>query len=456
MKLLYRKHSYSFRSRGLFLFLRILQDEYPNWVDMAGIETRLPGIHPRQLARFVDLLEAEDLQLVNYETKTRGRFQLAVKPNSIVLSGNQPIPSKTSSDVPATFTPVSATALAVYQDDAWVAWVIALMHSTLALHEGNLSGKDGALSYLNTAETASSSLPLWAASVVHVRRAFVFERESRYREATFWLRRVDTAVRHGHAHPAAKTVAQLVRAKMRYDQGRYAEAERFLCAPPEPGITRHPYWLNMNALIDGRKFLAAKEADAPAYLHQTLAALAEALGYVFLSHGDSSLLDGLCYNFANNLLRGIKRGVIPESCADTVMQWLAANILVCRKLGIGEDSIFASLLLVDIGMDHRYSVKQWPHLLRCEMNVSGDLKGVLTKALAQARQTGNQLEVAQCLRRKVQMASSHDAARSAYLEAVELFGKQGREDLIHELAEAWHSKFGKTPPTHHKVHGVKI
>jgi len=451
MKLHYSKRTYPFRSPGLFVFLTILKDAYPGWVDMADIEARLPHIHPRQLARFVDLLEAAGLQLVRYETKTRGRFQLAVKPESIVLSGDQSPHTRSAPATSDLFTPVANVALSAYQDKAWVAWVIALLHSTLALHEGHLSGKDGALDYLDTAEAASSSLPLWTASVVHVRRAFLLNKESRYREATFWLRRVDTAVRHGHAHPAAKTEAQLVRAKMRYDQARYAEAEQLLGESSTAGSAHHPSWLNMNALTAGRKFLASNDTDAPVFLHQTLSALAEALGYVFLSHGDSSLLDGLCYNFANNLLRGIKRGVIPEDCADTVMQWLAANLLACRKLGIGEDSIFASLLLVDVALDHRYSMKQWPHLLICEMNVSGSINGVLAKALRQARQMGNEVEIAQCLRRKVQMISSPDGARAAYLEAVELFYKQGKENLVLELAEEWFDKFGRAPPAHRKV-----
>ena len=219
-----------------------------------------------------------------------------------------------------------------------------------------------------------------------------------------------------------------------------------LCTPPESAMTRHPYWLNMNALISGRKFLGAQDGDAPELLLQALSALAEAMGYVFLSHGDNSLLDGLCYNYANNLLRGIRRGIIPDRCADTVVQWLAANILVFRKLGIGDDSIFTSLLLVDVALDHGYSVKQWPYLLRCEMDVSGGLKGLLAKALAQARRTGNKPEIAQCLRRQVRMTASPAEARLAYIEAAALFGKQGRDDLVRELKEEWQAKFGRTPP----------
>lgn len=421
MKLFYRNRVHPFRSKGLFVFLQILRDAYPDWVEMARVETQLPGIHARQLARFIDLLEAADFKLVRYETKTRGRFQLAVKPELIHFSEVQDvIPPKKIPKI-ISFTPDTAPPLSVFQESAWVVWVVSLLHSTQALHDGHLSGNEGALAHLDAAEIACKSLPLWAVSVVHIRRAFVLERESRYREAAFWLRRIDTAVRRGHAHPAAKASAQLVRAKILYNQARYAEAERLLNLPLEQAANHHPNWLNMNALISGRKLLTCNAQDAPALLAHTLATLAEAIGYVFLTRGDISLLDGLCFNFANNLLRGIKREVIPESCADTAMQWLAANLLACRKLGIGDDSIFASLLLIDASLDHQHSINKWPKVLRSEITTCGDLNSLLSQALIQARRTGNRLEVAQCLIRQLRLAISLDDAKQAYFEAIEIF-----------------------------------
>lgn len=456
MKLLYRERSYSFRSRGLFQFLHILQEAYPGWVDLAAIKARLPGIDPRQLARFIDLLESSELPLVRYETKTRGRFKFAVKPDAIAYSGDQEQLPEITTATPQSPTLTDTIPLAVYQNEAWVAWVIALLHSTLALHDGYHSKENDALKFLDEAETACHTLPLWTISVVHIRRASILEKDSHYREATYWLRRVDTAARQGHAHPAAQARAQLIRAKLRYDQARYAEAESLLALPSEPGAAYHcPHRLNMQALITGRKLLAASNSEAPRLLSQTLSLLAEAIGHVFLWHGDTSLLDALCYNFANNLLRGIKRGLIPEACADTVMQWLVANMLACRKLGVGEDSVLANLLLIDVGLDHGYTIEQWPRLLHCELSASGDLAGLLAKALTQARKSGNRLEIAQCLKRKVRLATSQESAKRAYFEAVELFRQQGRKELIQELADTWRSRFNESPPTPPKGHKTK-
>lgn len=445
MKLHYQQRDYAFRSPGLFVFLQLLRDAYPEWVDRAAIENRMPGVDPRQLARFVDLLDAAQLPLLRYETKTRGRYRLAVAPDSIGFSGDQLADDDTA---PVGALPSGEAApLAVYQDDAWVLWMVALLHSALAVHSGHLCGEDGALDHLDTAEAAAATLPPWTASVVHLRRAFTLARASRYREAARSLRRVDTAVRHGDAHPACQGAAQLVRAKIRYDQARYDAVEHLL-NQPQPAIAQHcPHWLNMGALLNGQKFLAADDCTAPALLAATLAALAQAFGYVFLWQGDSALFDALCYNFANNLLRGVRRGLLPSDSADTVMQWLAANILVCRKLGIGEDSVLVNLLLIDVAIENGKSLGQWPQLRRYGNDFCGNLAALLEKTLAQAKHTGNGLEIAQCLRRQVLLSDSAAGAENAYLEAAALFVEQRNKDAAAELAEQWHSRFGKPPPT---------
>ena len=445
MKLHYQQRAYAFRSPGLFVFLRLLQNAYPDWVDRAAIENRMPGVDPRQLARFVDLLEAAQLPLLRYETKTRGRFRLAVSPDSLELCDDQPADEAGAlAGAPASG---EVAALAVYQNDAWVLWVVALLHSALAVHSGQLCGEDGGLDHLDTAEAATATLPPWTRSVVHLRRAFTLARASLYREAARSLRRVDTAVRDGDAHPACQGGARLVRAKIRYDQARYDAAQHIL-DQPQPAVGQHcPHWLNMGALLDGRKFLAADDAAAPTLLARTLAAFAEAFGYIFLWQGDSSLLDALSYNFANNLLRGVKRGLLPGACADTVMQWLAANLLVCRKLGIGEDSILVNLLLIDVAMENDNSLGQWPQLQRYGTDFCGDLATLLDKTLAQARHTGNALEIAQCLRRRMQLSVSPESAEEAYLEAVALYGEQGKKNVAAELAEQWRQRFATPPPT---------
>jgi len=100
------------------------------------------------------------------------------------------------------------------------------------------------------------------------------------------------------------------------------------------------------------------------------------------------------------------------------------------------------------------AVKRHPQAY--ELAISGDLGKLLNKALSQARQSGNQLEIALCLKRKVQLAASQESARRAYLEAVELFHLQDRKDVVLELADIWRRRFGASPPALPKGHNTKI
>lgn len=450
MKLLYRERAYSFRSRGLFLFLRILQDTYPDWVDMAGIETRLPGINPRQMARFVDLLEAAGLPLVVFETKTRGRYRLAVEPSEITFEGASGFSLPAEELPPQPLLPFSAATdvatLDMLTSESWIEWVLALMHAHTTLQGGQISGEGGALSYLDSAEAAAQSLPPWALSVIQVRRAQALARESRYREAAFCLRQVETSARNGTAHPAALSRARLVKAKIRYDQERFTEVEQLLGAATTETAVLCSHALNLRALLLGREFMAAGEGEAPRLLAQALSTLAEAFGNVFLGYGDSSMLDALTFNFGNNLLRGVKKGVLHEFCAETVMEWLATNLLVNRKLGIGDDSVLTYLLLVDVGLDHGYRPLHWPPILRRGLKLPGTLVELLELALTEARQMGNRLEIAQLLRRKVRLAVSAQAARDAYFEARPLFLDLGRKEDARQMADEWQARFGTPLP----------
>lgn len=440
MELHYRDRCCHFRSPGLCRFIDTLRQAYPDWVDLATLRQALPGIAPRQLARFVDRLEAEGLPLLHYETKTRGPYRLAVAPDTLCIAA-MPTPPRSGAAIPSPGTAVAGT-LETCCREAWIAWLLALIRATLALNDGHLAEPDGALDCLDEAARAARQLPAWADSIVIVRRANALERLSRYREASACLRRADTLRRHGYPHPGVGQRVHLIRAKIRYSQGRFAEAETSLTAARGQGDADSPGWLNMRALLSGRQIPGAKPDDARSLLAASLSDLLEAIGHIFLWNGDSSLLDALCFNVGNNLLRGVRHGVLAPDCADLAMQWLAANQLVCRKLGIGDDSILINLLLVDVGLDHGYSIEHWPSLLQGQLNHAGDLVQLLADSLHQARKSGNRLEIAECLRRQMRLSTDPAAAEQACREAMELFRELGRPDELAKLADEW-SQYGK-------------
>ena len=305
------------------------------------------------------------------------------------------------------------------QHKAWVEWALALFHAGLALHDGVLSGKNGVLEHLEGAEAAARELQPWAMSVVLARRSEALIKESRYREAGFFLRRLETSHRQGHAPPGAIAFAHVLKSRMRYDQGRYEEAEQLLVKAPA-GARMTAQTLGMQALTAGRRIFLVPPEEARQLLAEAASNLLLALGHVFLYEADASLLAPLCSNLGKTLLRGIERGILSAESGDTALLWLAANQQVCRKLGVGQDSVAAELLLADFGTRHGFSGDRWPPLLRQTLSVSGDMAGLLASILQRARKIGNRLEIAEVLRRQLRLAPCEKKAAPLYFEAFEL------------------------------------
>ena len=181
--------------------------------------------------------------------------------------------------------------------------------------------------------------------------------------------------------------------------------------------------------------LAGGEADLALALESWLRAFGAAL-----LRGETTLLDPLCYNLANNLLRGVARRVLPAA-ADTALRWLAADTILCRKFGIGGDSVLSHLLLVDAGLEHGYLPESWPAVLRDDLNLPRTLDGILAKAIDRARRSDMPLEMALCFKRKVLLTRSRETARAAFDEAAALLREIGSRAELRKLRAAWQSRW---------------
>lgn len=436
MEVSYCGQSYRLRSAGLFRFLSLLHGNGLAWVDLAAIDGVLPGIAPRQLARFIDTLDALHLPLVHYETKTRGRYRLAVPAEALVFNAGAVVGE--AGDVPRQLggaEPIAACDGFGLLDENWLVWTIALVHAMLQMSEGRLFNETGAQASVDVAAGACHTLPAWTKSVVDLRRVLILGKQSNLREALHSIRRVNTALRAGRAHPGVGRRARLVHAKMYYDRGLYARAERRLGnISPQPCLDAGA--LNMRALLNGQRFLAASPAKAFNFLSMVFSDLTEALGEVFLGNADSGMLDCLTFNIGNNILRGVHKGIFPPTAADIALQWFACNRLVCRKFGIGDDSVLVDLLLVDVGAEFGYSITHWPAALA---DIES-LDELLTQALIHARQTGNRMEIGECLLRQVRYAPSAGASDAAFYEAMDIFDSLGMKSMKNALYDAKRSR----------------
>jgi hypothetical protein len=444
MQLKFDGVTYHFRSRGLFVFLDLLKNAHQTWLTFADVVAVLPNITPRQLSRYIDLLQAENLQLVEYKTKTRGRYRLGVSPNLLDLTDL----NLHDAAVAKTATPANTFSIADnlpkdlsgFLTNHWLMWLLGLLNGHLQLMDGHLCDQKGALTHLNTAMQATEHLPAWTKSIVYLRLAHTLSRQGKQKEAWQWLRKAETDIRKGIAHPSASMRLQFFRAKIRYDQGDYALSQQIIDGVDHKNNVPSPQLLSMQALLHGQQCFN-KAANQAWHLSQALNALTNAIGGVLLWQEDTSLLDALTYNIGNIMLRAIKLGLIDKQYVDTARLWTACNVLVCRKLGLGEDSVLTQLALFDIDFEYGKSHVECPsYLANLQPLLCCGVLGLNT-AEEHARQLGNQLELVECLRRKIWINSEAEA-KASFVEAMTIADAIKRQDIAKEISQEWQQRFG--------------
>lgn len=443
MKLTLGDEAFYFRSRGLFVFLNLLKEAYPNWVDLNAVYAVLPNTTPRQIARYIDLLEADNVRLVEYKTKTKGKFRLSVTPQLLTLPvlNTPPVLSKTNADKNNDSVALNTdqqSKLADYLNSDWLVWLLGILQAHLALMDGHLCAEQGALLHLNTALQASEKLPVWTKSIVYVRLGHVHTRKCEYAQAHAWLRKAETLQRAGLAHPAVALRLSILRAKLRYDQGNFAETKVLLNTAPTNNAPS-PQLLSMQALLFGQQCFNDL-INAPSYFNNAFDLLSQAIGGVLLWQEDTSLLDALTYNFGNLMLRAVKLNVLPTAHFDLVAQWLASNIVVCRKLGVGEDSVLTDLLLFDVAHEHGVNTHDWHDYIKHSQPNFSKPHLILQRAERHARRQANQLELAECLRREMWIADSAKAQK-CYTEALSILDAIKRQDIAQQLKVEFKQRF---------------
>jgi hypothetical protein len=448
MSINYLGSTYTFRSQGLLTFLRFLVERHPAPVCYADLQLRFPSLTPRQIARYIDAIEAhEGLHgVVTYRTKTRGPFYLNVASAALEFehTGVQiPAPVATSSVQPQ----ADLGRLAQCLLPAWVDWVHGLLLATLSLSRLHNSDQVDAYDFLDAAAIAAEQLPPWAGLIVMTCRAHHLERESRYREAHYILRKIASAASDGYVKPSVLSRAHLCRAKIQYDQGRYQESEKTLQSIANHNYSAPPAWLNVHALNLGQKFNLSKatRAEQEALLLETLSTFLEAIGDIFMLYGDSKSLDALSFNFGNNLLRAIRKKLLPESHVQTVLDWFALNLLICKQMATGNDSVYTHLLVVDVLEEFPIEVEQLPVELREIAQSRVKRENYLKKNLTLARVSGNRPEVAECLLRIGKITLNADFAHHCFKEASEIASELAHKNLTREILTAIRLRTDQAP-----------
>lgn len=432
--------AHRFRSKDLLHFLRLIHCNHPQATKLQDIKQSFPSISGKQLARYIETLEERGLALLNYQTKTRGPYQLKVAHQTLQLP---PIEATAPVESPKTETSVPSFLEKLTIDDflnpAWIEWISNLMQANLCLQSAQFSYEEGGnFRFLQQAETAALTLPSWARLVVDVCHAHHLERASRYRDASTYLKRIEKAALHQHIPPIILARARLCRTKILYDQGRYHDSQKELNGVQILSTHFPPLWRNMQGLLNGQRLNQASTISTQTRqdLDQALLSFLEGMTDIFMHNGDYSILDALSFNYANNLYRAIKKSLISTEHMKTVLHWFLLNILICREVGIGDHSIYTHLLIVDMIDEFNLSKSSLPDQLAHLLDTPARRRQYLQRYLNIARKSGNRLEIAECLMRLGQRTEHHDQAQAHFEEAMELALSLANPTLLKEIRGA--------------------
>ncbi len=437
----FNNQHYRFRNKNIFQFLRLIKDKHPHPTQLQDIEKALPKLSGKQLARYVELLEERELPLLHYHTKTRGPYRLCVPYEALLLPAED---STNSAHTPpaqaqAQLNSAPTPSIAHYFHPAWKEWVDYLTQAHLCLHSTHFSYEEGSnFGFLEQARSAARHLPKWTRYVVDVCHAHHLERASEYRKASYYLRKIESAALHQQVPPIVVARARLCRAKILYDQGRYADSENILNQVQLLNTHFPPLWRNVQGLLTGQQ-LNQSPSSSPqlaSLLDKTLASFLDGMTDIFMQNGDYSVLDALSFNYANNLYRAIKKELIASSHIKTVLEWFLLNIFICREIGIGDHSIYTHLLMVDIIDEFELDKSMLPKQLLQHLGNAAARRQYLQKYLKVARKSGNRVEIAECLLRLAQRENEDRQAKTYFAEAMELGLGLDNKTLLKDIRAA--------------------
>lgn len=430
----FQGQAHRFRSKDLIHFLRLIHDKHPQVTKLQDIKQSFPTISGKQLARYVETLENRGLTLLDYQTKTRGPYQLKVAHRSLQFPTMSPlVPVQTES---LALTYLEKLDINDFLNPSWVKWIDNLMQANLCLHNAKFSYElGGNFEFLKQAENATTTLPSWAKLIVDFYHAHHLERTSRYRDASNYLKRIEKAALHGHIPPIILARARLCRAKILYDQGRYQDSQEMLNNVQLTSNYAPPLWRNMQGLLRGQRLNQAG-TDSPQMnqdLGQALMSFLEGIIDIFMHNGDYSVLDALSFNYANNLYRAIKKSMIGTEHMKTVLHWFVLNILICREVGIGDHSIYTHLLIVDMIEEFKLNKSDLPDSLVHLVDTPANRLQYLRRFLDIARKSGNRLEIAECLMRIGRATEQTKQAQPYFDEAMNLALSVANPTLLKEI-----------------------
>jgi len=453
----------STRSRALLVFACCLvrkQRIQPNapWVGIEELRGSLPSVHGKQMQRFVDALT--EIQFpIEYESKTRGRYRLAVPAEQVLFDvdenglekfiGARALPSVVAS---------AGKTLPSGESDLLLASLGRISLADSQYHDGNLdNGSNHAYEiWRREAETAQPEFK----AIALLKFARVCRRLHRYNEAQAALRSLCKMVRSGEvARSTLEYKAQLCLAMLRYDQGRIDEARAITekldmraCAD-DSALGEYYNLMGLLAGYDMRtRHQAAIDSCVPPEADELPALLEIAAHYyrqaltMIASTNDYQAMQSTCFNLGNIYLHAY-RAQFPmpdrEGLLDQGIRWVAQCEFICSKFGVGMDSVWGRIVLLKAALDGGLGLGDLNRLTDGMFKNYIDLDDMALAVLVETARVGNRLEQAATLMILAEIARRKgdvNGVGNYRQQALEIYRKLSRADLIRQLKKDFPEK----------------
>ncbi len=442
---------FSTRSPGLIKFVAFLawrsRKADSCWVGLSELGPVLGAVHPRQMQRFLDALTTAELPLVDFESRTRGRWRLACS----VSDASFDLDEETALRCYLNQEQLGTIGAGIGQD--WLQFndrLLVMMGGILSFdhdfHGGELAVAHDIARFCALDKEGGVRADLAAVALFRV--AQCCSQESLFDEAKATLRALESTISQGEVHiPGLAGRALLLKAKISLNQGRVLEANAILDSFDlkncQDTYTLGRYY-NMKGLLAYKKLcleLNVNESD-PSLKTMPWPRTLEILGYyrqaiIFeTAVSDYQGTQSTAFNIGNLLMFAYRQIAVPD--AEMVLErgigWIAQCEIVCNKFGVGGDSIWSRLALIDIALLPEVGFERIKRAAGDLYKNFSDLREMAEDALAETRRMKNRLEEEEALRLLSAIEKADVRLAGDYLDkALDVWNELGRPDKVREL-----------------------
>lgn len=454
----YRDRRLATRSVGLLRFIAYLwwkREHHPNayWVGQEELIRILEHPSPKQMQRYVDMLDSARIPLIEYRNKTTGPWRLALPAKQLEIDRKaEDLSAWLNFDPARAHTEVATLQMGALETNLREALLVDAAHAEQGV---NNQDADKAVAAYRVLLDMPGTPDVMKASLLQ--RLCLLHRQ--WQDFPAWrgdLSRLDKLLASGTLRQGDfEARRRLLQMFLLYDEGKKQDACHVLERIDPAGINdvftlgRYHNAKGLAAAwqLDSHctaKTSGCQSTGAGCGLNAALDHFTKALGYA-LAVNDYAGMEGICFNIGNMLCRCMHDlgDIADDTRLHEAARWIGLCEMICHRFGVGGSTQGSRLILVDLALHGNLdfaTVNQW---------VGGvysnyvDILGLLMNTLADAVRRNHRQEQAECcqlLTRHHEQCAEFSRAAWYREEAIAIYRDLGRKDKVAELKSSTPSK----------------